>query len=76
MLLLTCLAFFGRGDPGFFPLTGLSSGFRVVGINLGFFTRNDIRKKSWVVSGVFFEVQANVKSLLFLVDIQGSGHEL
>ena len=59
-----------------FPLTGLSFVFRAVGLNPDFVTRNDIRKKSGVVSGIFFEVQANVKSLLFLVDTQESGHEL
>ena len=75
MLLLTCLAFLGQGDAGL-PLTGLSFGFRVVGVNPGFVTRNDIRKKAEVVSSIFFEVQANVKSLLFLVDTQESGQEL
>ena len=75
MLLLTCLAFLGQGDAGL-PLTGLSFGFRVVGVNPGFFTHNDIRKKAGGLCGIFFEVQANVKSLLFLVDTQESGHEL
>ena len=50
-------------------------GFRVVGVNPGSVTRNDIRKKAGVVSGIFYEVQANVKSLLFLFDTQESGHE-
>jgi len=31
--------------PRNFPLTGLSFGFRIVGVNPGFVTRNDIRKK-------------------------------
>jgi len=62
--------------PRTFPLTGLSFVFRVVGVNPGFVTRNDIRKKTGVISGIFFEVQANVKSLLFLVDTQESGHEI
>ena len=74
MLLLTCLAFFGRGE-GTFPLTGLSFGFRVLNGNSGFVTRNDIQKKAGVVSGIFFKVQTN-KSLLFMVDTQESGHEL
>jgi len=52
-------------------LTGLSFGFRVVGVNPGFVTHNDIQKKAGVISSIFFEVQANVKPLLFLVDTQG-----
>jgi hypothetical protein len=43
---------------------------------MGFVTRNDIWKKAGVVSSTFFDVQANVKLLLFLVDTQESGHEL
>ena len=62
--------------PRTFPLTGLCFGFWVVGVNLGFVTRNYIRKKAGVISSIFFEVQANVKSLLFLVDTQETGHEL
>jgi hypothetical protein len=42
---------------------------------MGFITRSDIRNKAEVIS-IFFEVQANVKSLTFLVDTQESGHEL
>jgi len=62
--------------PRNFPLTELSFGFRVVGVNLGFVIRNDIRKKTGVVSGIFFEVLANVKTWLYLVDTEESGHEL
>jgi len=62
--------------PRTFPWTGLSFGFRVVGVNPGFVTRNYIRKKAGVVSSIFFEVQSNVKSLLFLVDTQDSGNKL
>ena len=58
--------------PRTFPLTGLDYGSRVVGVNPGFVTRNDIPKKDGVVSGIFFEFQANVKSLLFLVDTKES----
>jgi len=54
----------------------MSFGFRVLGVNPGFLTRNDVRKKAGVVSRILFEVQANVKSLLFLVDTQESGHRL
>ena len=59
-----------------FSLTGLSFVFRVVGLNPGFTTRNDILKKAGVVSRICVEVKANVRSLLFLVDTQESGHEL
>jgi len=54
----------------------MSFGFRVVGVNPGFVTRNYIRKKAGVVSSIFFKVQANVRSLLFLVDTRELGHEL
>jgi hypothetical protein len=40
---------------------------------MGFIARSDIRNKAEVVS-IFFEVQANIKSL-FLVDTHKSGHE-
>jgi len=59
-----------------FSIDWIEFDFRVIGVNPGFITRNDILKKAGVVSRIFFEVQANVKSLLFLVDTQESGHEL
>ena len=62
--------------PRTFPLNRLSFGFWVVGLNPGFVTRNDIQKKAGVINSIFFKVQANVKSLLFFVDTQESGHEL
>jgi hypothetical protein len=43
---------------------------------MGFITRSDIQKKAEVVNNIFFEVQANVKSLLFLDNTQESGHKL
>ena len=59
-----------------FSIDWIEFWFLAIGVNPGFVNRNDIRMKAGVVSGIFFEVQANVKSLLFLVDTQESGHEL
>ena len=75
MLLLTCRAFFGRGDADF-STDWIEFWFRVVGVNPGFVTGNDIGMKAGVVSRMFLEVDANVSSLLFLVNTEETGHEL
>jgi len=36
------------------PLTGLSLGLQVVGVNPGFATLNDIQKKAGVIGRIFF----------------------
>ena len=59
MLLLTCLAFFGRGDPDF-TIEWIEFWFQGRSINPGFVTRKDIRKKVGVLSGIFLDFEANL----------------